>query len=381
MVNKFEVGKTYRWIGASSFRNEGWISDLNAWCDGKPRKCLSISTTYSGLLGCATFENITGGNWSYYTRWGCFFEEVVEEKTEIPRKGPCNGGPILIGRHYAYIGPQGPTWGDLPRHTFEGMLEWFDGKPHECLDIVSAIHQESFQPRTHYKFKGIAGGRPLEYGSTVKGYLSEVDKDMAFNPSCFKVNLSGDLERKPEIFKPFVEGKCYRYIGSPLPGNEGDMLLKAGFGAHMRDWLDGKPRICKGVRSKKDSIIPWNTPLSETDQECIFSDIYAGGWRYSEDARRLFVEVADSWAMEHGTPETKHILTKFHKTETTNTTTTAGALCTKRYNHDTGGIDQVSDQKPVSNKPRIELDVEPESIHISRASIAKDVIDNICVED
>lgn len=76
-VSRFEVGKYYRWIGPKDFR-DNWNDQMEAWKDGKARKCTEIDT---GDNVNASFDGINNDEyhpygWQYYH---CIqhFEEVL----------------------------------------------------------------------------------------------------------------------------------------------------------------------------------------------------------------------------------------------------------------------------------------------------------------
>jgi hypothetical protein len=58
MVDHFEVGHYYRWVGPMGF---SWsFEEMGEWADGKPRECI-----YKHSEGGYWFEKIDGGIWCY----------------------------------------------------------------------------------------------------------------------------------------------------------------------------------------------------------------------------------------------------------------------------------------------------------------------------
>ena len=77
-VEKFEVGKSYRFIGKSSFSSM-WNEDMDKWKDGKPRVCLSEkdhSTTHYGMGQYCGFADIRD-EWLYLGPHRVVFEKVL----------------------------------------------------------------------------------------------------------------------------------------------------------------------------------------------------------------------------------------------------------------------------------------------------------------
>jgi hypothetical protein len=87
-VDKFEVGKYYRFIGPKSF-NTHWNEDMDNWKDGKPRVCLSekdhSATTYGMGQDCS-FADIRD-EWWYLSAHREVFEEVEMVKPWRPEAG------------------------------------------------------------------------------------------------------------------------------------------------------------------------------------------------------------------------------------------------------------------------------------------------------
>jgi len=74
MIDRFEVGKSYRWIGPKK-PSEWFISDVASkqWEIGSPHKCRSIKGNGVGFYG------IKNGTWSWaYAGYESNFEEVTE---------------------------------------------------------------------------------------------------------------------------------------------------------------------------------------------------------------------------------------------------------------------------------------------------------------
>jgi len=116
MVDKFEVGKKYRFTGPSDY-NKNWNELMGLWKDGKERLCIYKRVINSTLT--VQFEGI-GGEWNY-SHCMEHFEEVIESPHPEP--------PFIKGHYYKWIGPP-----DYNLNWNSCMEAWKDGKPRKALD-------------------------------------------------------------------------------------------------------------------------------------------------------------------------------------------------------------------------------------------------------
>lgn len=80
MVERFEVGKYYRWIGPSGSL-DNFNGHMAAFQDGVPRLCESSVGNHQ-----AEFEDIDGGHW-YYGHLLEYFEEVSSDAATVSEQG------------------------------------------------------------------------------------------------------------------------------------------------------------------------------------------------------------------------------------------------------------------------------------------------------
>jgi hypothetical protein len=84
-IEKFEVGKYYRFIGPMEGTLDYWSYEMNYWRDKKAHKCLRVGDEYRektergyGLIQPCIFEGIGSSSWLYTTPHRTkFFEEVT----------------------------------------------------------------------------------------------------------------------------------------------------------------------------------------------------------------------------------------------------------------------------------------------------------------
>ncbi len=86
MIDKFEVGKMYRWTGPDENIEMfgGWNQLMAPIRDGMPRKCTEVTELDRGYL--ASFEGVPGGTWAWGNESFQYFEEVGESKGEKMEK-------------------------------------------------------------------------------------------------------------------------------------------------------------------------------------------------------------------------------------------------------------------------------------------------------
>lgn len=127
-VERFEVGKYYRWIGTDEeWRENGAASEMLPMKDGKSRRCIKTS----GLCG-ANFEGVerTFGDmtWSWQLD---NFEEVVMEKQEPSTTVVAPVTEFKTGHWYRWTGPkERPGW-----FNDEGKMDAIlDGAPRKCIN-------------------------------------------------------------------------------------------------------------------------------------------------------------------------------------------------------------------------------------------------------
>lgn len=79
MVDKFEAGKYYVFTGNKQ-PFEAWYQAMDAWLDGKPRKCIS---TYLSSNTIAIFDGIKNGLWGYSKYMHLFDEYNPAEPSKM----------------------------------------------------------------------------------------------------------------------------------------------------------------------------------------------------------------------------------------------------------------------------------------------------------
>lgn len=127
---EFEVGKTYRWVGPSTY-SDNFSSEMNEWLKGTPHKCTSVVSEHRKKVR-ATFEGIKANTWRGDHTWDyahCMrhFVEVVPDEFFFE-----------VGKYYRWTGPQDYDcfWNRL-------MEPWKDRKPRRCTRSQTG-HYASF---------------------------------------------------------------------------------------------------------------------------------------------------------------------------------------------------------------------------------------------